>query len=262
MDNEESDRIRNRTNQTPYREMSDNHKPFNVDKIRSGKKYYVVGYEPFKVKYYRLIKKTEEDEEENDKILEEVIDEYRYYKIVDSSRKTIGTITMYTPLERAYSLINRHDFPDHMDESEFIAYVHYSGKKPTVGVIDTRQPYVTIPPAVAEYNDVFVDDAVKVRVERKDGISYESAYHVSRMKDNLIVGLSPFKWLFVDGSEVKEMPIGKKKDERTNESWMLSDHLLNESVPVKIRLTPLPDAQFYDLSTEAVRIMRNREVKD
>lgn len=254
MDYESSERIRNRTNVTPYKEMSDNHEPFNVVKIRSGKKYYVVGYEPFRAKFYRL-------DDETDEIVEE-IDEYRYYKIVDSSRKTIGTITMYTPLERAYSLINRHDKPDHMDITEFIGYVHFSGKKPTVGVIDTRQPYVTIPPAVAEFNDILVDDAVLVRVERKDGIVYECPYHVSRMKDNLIVGLSLFKWLYVNGSEVKEMPIGKKKDERTNESWMLSDHLLNESVPVKIRLTPLPDAQFYDLSTEAVRIMRNREVKD
>lgn len=254
MVSESSERIRNRTNVTPYKEMSDKHTPFDIGKIRSGRKYYVVGYEPFKAKYYRL-------DDETDEIIEE-IDEYRYYKIVDSSRKTIGTITMYTPLERAYSLINRHDNPSHMVKSEVIAYVHFSGKKPTVGVIDTRQPYITIPPAVAEYNDILVDDAVNVKVERKDGIVYECPYHVSRMKDNLIVGLSLFKWLYVDGSEVKEMPIGRKKDERTNESWMVSDHLLNESVPVKVTLTPLPDAQFYDLSTEAVRIMKLREVKE
>lgn len=251
---EESQRIRNRTNSTPYKEMSDNHTPFNTGLIRSKKKYYVVGYEPFKAKHYRKDEDTEE-------ILTE-IDEYRYYKIVDSSRKTIGTITMYTPLERAYSLINRHDYPNHMIDTEFIGYVHFSGKPPSVGVIDTRQPYVTIPPAVAEFNDILVDDAVNVKITRKDGASFECPYHVSRMKNNYVIGLSPFKWLYVDGSEVKEEIIGKKKDIRFNESWMLSDHLLKESVPVKIKLTPLPNAQFYDLSTEAVRIMKLREVKE
>lgn len=269
MDNSEGTRIRNRTNDPKYpeyivkdgevvRTLLEAHKVVtegNKEKhhrIRSGKKYYIVGRKPFKAVSKRI---DDESEEIHDEIIE-----YRYYNIEDSSRKSIGTVTRFTPLERTYALINRYDYPDHMDESDFIAYVHYTGKL-SPDTIDTRMPYVTIPPAVAEYNDILVDDAVLVKVTRKDGKTYEMPRHVSRMKDNLIVSLSAFKFLYVEGSEVKEYhPIDNAQWK--NSEWYRLDHFLMDGVPVRILLTPLPNHQYYNLSEKAVEIMRSRAVKE
>lgn len=225
---------RNRTNKTPYLEMFERHEHFKTEPdppkdgkkdglfVRSGKKFYVIGYEPF---YVELPRVDENDTGEHTEIIE-----YRHYKIVDSSRKMIGTITRFTPLERAYSIINRYESPNHMKPGEFIAYVRHSGKAD--GEPSERMPYVTIPNAYADYYDVLVDDPVAVRIMTKDGHAYSTERHVSRMKDGLIVSLSEIR----------------------NDVLTITD-------PVHVAMDPLPQWQNFDLSTRAVQIMKSFEVE-
>lgn len=208
----------NRTNETPYNDGY-------VIRSRSGKKYYL--------KEFTLTLATGE--------------EYRYFKVKDSSKRPVGSITQHTPIERLESLLERYEKPDHMEPFVFVGVVHHSN----------NMPYVTLPDAVVRWYNVLVDDAIQITMYDKQGHSCTHEYHIDRMKNNLILSLSPFKWHYVHNGEVVRAHVTK----RQKDEWYLVDpdnYFPKDGEVYRFDVEPLKGSQRFTLADDVVLLMKTK----
>lgn len=194
-------------------------KPYKIDGLQ--RSYKIV---PYKVETYQT---TDTD----GMIIEK---ELVTYSIKDSSKKTIGTVTQYTTMERLNSLLKRYENPNHMDDVEIIG---------RVGSI-AGALYLVINESIMDWANILVDDCVDLEIMRKDGLSYAAkGYHISLNKSTYILNLNDIRRLTVedDGQLQLQTVKGFKTVSQTEPSKLF----IKKGDVIKVKLTPNPTGQKY-----------------
>lgn len=155
------------------------------------------------------------------------------YSIKDSSKKTIGTVTQYTTMERLNSLLKRYENPNHMEEIEIIG---------RIGSI-AGSLYLVINESIMEWANILVDDCVDLLITRKDGLSYAAKnYHVSMNKSTYILNLNDIRRLTVEEDGLQLQTV---KDFKTVSMSDSSKLFVKKGDVVKVKMTPNPTGQKY-----------------
>ena len=174
--------------------------------------------------------------------------EYRTFKVVNSGKKKIGTITQYTTEERLNSLIRRFEEPDHMTDAKFIA---------KIGETNGYQ-YIVLNDALRDWFDMIVDDAVTVTIERKDGLRASvDGLNVAMLKTSYIVNLSRMRRCSVtpEGTSILSVAEFKSCDPNTL--------FLHKGDVVEVTLCSEPENQNYNLADSMrAKISHDRKNED
>lgn len=159
------------------------------------------------------------------------------YSIKDSSKKTIGTVTQYTTMERLRSLLKRYENPNHMIPFEIIG---------RIGSI-AGSLYIVINEAVIDWSNAYVDDCVNVRIERKDGLVYTgNDYHISLNKSTYILNLNDIRRLSVnDDGSLTMLTVKGFKDISKNDPKRL---FIQKGDVVKVKMIPNPNGQKFSFA--------------
>ena len=169
--------------------------------------------------------------------------DYHTYAIKDSSKKTIGTVTQFTTMERLDSLILRYENPNHMDSFELIS---------SVGVL-SQSLYVVVPKAYVDWCDVLVDDSINIQITKKDGRSYTGKdYKISLNKSTYVINLNDIRRLDNDLNLLSVKEFRKAAQ---------SDLFLSSKDLVKIFVTPNPEKQRFNFADSMKREISRKRSK-
>ena len=175
------------------------------------------------------------------------------FKITDSNKKKIGSVTNHTTEERFLSLIQRFENPEHMEKVEFIARV---GE--TNGFL-----YVVIPEPIRSWANIFVDDSIDLKLEKKDGSTLEDVlHHVSMLKTSYIVNLRRIRRFLSEKDEKGNNLILSTEEFRSGK--FRNDLFVKKGDLVKVSLIPTPDYQnffFADSMKEDVERLKKKETE-
>lgn len=169
--------------------------------------------------------------------------EYRTFSIKDSNKKTIGSVTQYTTMERLDSLILRYENPDHMESFELIS---------SIGKL-AQSLYVVVPKAHVDWCDVLVDDSINIQITRKDGKTYTGTdYKISLNKSTYVINLNDIRRL------TNDLELLSVKDfKKTNES----DLFVSSKDLVKIFVTPNPEKQRFNFADSMKKEISRKKAK-
>ena len=222
--------------------MSEGNRATENSQITDGRKLSSPSGRTYTLRQYETVSYTDRNGEER---------EFISFKITDSAKKKIGTVTNYTTEERLRSLIRRYENPEHMEKIDFVAR---TGE--TNGFL-----YIIIPEPIRGWADILVDDSVDLRIEKKDGSFIEDIqHHVSMLKSSYIVNLRRIR-RFTREKDEKGNPI-ILSTEQFRSGKFRNELFLKKGDLVRITLIPQPDYQdffFADSMKEDVELLKKRE---
>lgn len=169
--------------------------------------------------------------------------EYRTFSIKDSNKKTIGSVTQYTTMNRLDSLILRYENPDHMESFELIS---------SIGTL-AQSLYVVVPKAYVDWCNVLVDDSINIQITKKDGKTYTGTdYKISLNKSTYVINLNDIRRLTND---LNLLPV--KDFKKANES----DLFVSSKDLVKIFVTPNPEKQRFNFADSMKKEISRQKAK-
>lgn len=199
-------------------------------KSRSGKLYTVT--------QYQTVAYTDRDGSDKELIT---------YKLTDSHRKKIGTVTQYTTQERVMSVIERYENPNHMSEFEYIA---------RIGEVNGFL-YVGLPEPLRDWNDVLIDDELEIIIEKKNGQKItDICHHVSKNNATYIINLRRMRRYFLD-DDGNQCILSLEEYKKINKSQLF----IKKGDVVKVRVIPDSANQnlfLADSMIEDVKLLRKR----
>ena len=224
--------------------MSDGNRATENELMKDGRKISSPSGKIYTLRKYEIIPYINREGIERDFIS---------FKITDSNKKKVGTVTNYTTEERLQSLMYRYENPEHMEKVEFIARV---GE--TNGFL-----YVVIPEPIRSWANIFVDDSIDLKLEKKDGSTLEDVlHHVSMLKTSYIVNLRRIRRFLSEKDEKGNNLILSTEEFRSGK--FRNDLFVKKGDLVKVSLIPTPDYQnffFADSMKEDVERLKKKETE-
>ena len=222
--------------------MSDGNRATENELMKDGRKISSPSGKIYTLRKYEIIPYINREGIERDFIS---------FKVTDSTKKKIGTVTNYTTEERLHSLIYRFENPEHMEKAEFIARV---GE--TNGFL-----YIIVPEPVRSWANIYVDDSIDIKLQKKDGLAAEDVlHHISMLKTSYIVNLRRIRRFLSEKDEHGNNLILSTEEFRSGK--FRKDLFLKKGDLVKVSLIPKPEYQnffFADSMKEDVERLKKKE---